>query len=345
MSQAERAQIIREIEQIRQSRLLCYLTGDRRGFETRIHTEIHTMLYHHLRQIGHTPKLDLFLYSTGGVTMAAWSIINLLREFCDHLAIIVPYKAYSTATLICLGADEIIMGKLGQLGPVDPSVTMPFNPSAPGGIKGQVLPVSVEEVASFIEFCKDDKFIGLKSEMALSEVLKQLTAEVHPLAIGSVYRAIEQIRMISTKLLKFHMTTEEDESEINRIVEALSKNLYSHDYIINRREAKDEIKLKTIDAESIDPAFEGLVYGLFENFENEMLLNRPFNREAFLGADNQRRDVFKRAFIESTDRTDVFITEKELTKFQQQSPNAPVQQTVFSENILREGWEELQEEI
>ena len=100
------------------------------------------------------------------------------------------------------------MSKLGQLGPVDPSVTMPFNPPAPG-IPGQVLPISVEEVYSYIDFCKNKKFLGLKSEKAKRDVLRQLTEKVHPLALGSVYRAIEQIQMISRKLLGFHMSLDE----------------------------------------------------------------------------------------------------------------------------------------
>ena len=138
--------------------------------------------------------------------MAAWSIISLLREYCENLAVIVPFKSFSTATLICLGADEIIMGKLGQLGPVDPSVTMPVNPPAPGNHQGQVLPISVEEVANFIKFTKDKEMCGLKSEVALREVLVQLTEKVHPLTLGSVYRAIGQIKLLSTKLLSLHMS-------------------------------------------------------------------------------------------------------------------------------------------
>ena len=142
MAKEDRLRLIREIGEIRKSRVLCYLTGDRRGFHTRIHPEVNTLLYNHLKRIGKSDKIDLFLYSTGGVTMAALSIVNLIRGFCDEFAVIIPFKAFSTATLITLGADEILMSKLGQLGPVDPSVTMPFNPPAPE-IPGQVLPISV----------------------------------------------------------------------------------------------------------------------------------------------------------------------------------------------------------
>ena len=341
MGRENRLRLIAQIENVRNSRVLCFLTGDRRRYETRIHPEVHTMLYDHLRNLGEVDKLDLFLYSTGGATMAAWSIVNLLREFCKTFSVIVPYKAFSTATLLCLGADEIVMGKLGQLGPVDPSVTTPFNPQVPGGSAGQLLPISVEEVRSFIDFSKDKNYCGLNEEDTLKDVLRQLTDQVHPLTLGSVYRAIEQIIMISTKLLKFHMPQEEDKSDIEEIVNNLTKNLLSHDYIINRKEAKNEIKLKVKEAESISPGFNKLIYDLFRDYEEEMCLTNNFNIEAFLGTNQQGTEIFYRAFIESESRTDSFITEKEFTRTQQTVPPATIPQTVFRERIIRDGWESI----
>lgn len=341
MGRENRLKLIAQIEKERNSKVLCFLTGDRRNLETRIHPEVHTILYDHLQHFGEVDKIDLFLYSTGGVTMAAWSIVNLIREFCKTFSVIVPFKAFSTATLICLGANEIIMGKLGQLGPVDPSVTMPFNPKAPGGPTGQLLPISVEEVRSFIDFAKDKNFCGLSNEDTLKDVLQQLTDQVHPLSLGSVYRAIEQIKMISTKLLKFHMPQKKNESEIKRIVADLTKNLYSHDYIINRKEANNEIKLKIKNAESITTGFDNLIYDLFKDYEQEMCLTNAFNAEVFLGTNDQGIETFYRAFIESELRIDSFITEKEFRRIQQTIPPETIPQTFVRERIIREGWEQI----
>ena len=341
MAKERRLELISEIEKIRKSKVVCYLTGDRRGFETRIHPEVHTMLYDHLQKISHAETIDLYLYSTGGVTMAAWSIVNLIREFCNKMSVIIPFKAFSTATLISLGADEIIMGKLGQIGPVDPTVTMPFNPPAPSNRPGEVLPISVEEVSSFIDFAKDEKYIGIKSESALVDVLKQLTEKVHPLALGSVYRAIEQIRMLASKLLGFHMSPDEEEKEIEKIIGALTKRLYSHDYIISRKEAKNEIKLNVKDVENVDKDFEKLVYDLFKEYEQEMCLTNPFSPEILLGTQNECRETFFRAFIESQSRTDTYITEKEFKRIQQTSPTVSVPQVVIQERIIKEGWEQI----
>ena len=70
-------------------------------------------------------KKDILLVavSTGGYPVPAYQISKLCREWAkDKFIISVPRHAYSAATLICLGADAVHMGPLGNLGPVDPQV-------------------------------------------------------------------------------------------------------------------------------------------------------------------------------------------------------------------------------
>jgi hypothetical protein len=43
-----------------------------------------------------------------------------MRARCSDLTILVPDMAKSAATVICLGADHLILGNTGDLGPVDP---------------------------------------------------------------------------------------------------------------------------------------------------------------------------------------------------------------------------------
>src|SRR6266542_1988815 len=107
MSRDQRIELIKDIEELRQSKVLCYLTGDRRGgFETRIGSDVFSFFYEHLTKFGPVNNIDLFLYSTGGVTMAGFGMVNLIREFCKKLSVLIPFKAHSAATLIALGADE-----------------------------------------------------------------------------------------------------------------------------------------------------------------------------------------------------------------------------------------------
>lgn len=335
MDRAARISLIKEIEKDRGSRVLCYLTGDRRGFETRIAQDVFPLLYEHLSKIGKTKSIDLFLYSTGGITIAGWGLVNLIREFCDKFSVIIPFKAHSTATLIALGANEIVMCKPGQLSPVDPSITSPFNPVAPGiqqpgGVS--FLPVSVEDVIAYLSLAR--KEADLKDELSIAEVFKILSEKVHPLALGSVFRAREQIKLLTEKLLSFHMPKSQ-EKKVGKIISTLTKELYSHDYLIGRKEAKNTIKLKVID---VKHELENKIWQLYKAYENMLELNVPYNPDTFLGDEEQKVGCFNRAVIESEFVTDLFITEREVKRVQVSQPGMPTPMIGFQERAIREGW-------
>jgi hypothetical protein len=65
----------------------------------------------------------LLLLSRGGSIESAYQISKLCKSFAKkHFVALVPRHAKSAATLIAIGADEIHMGPLGQLGPIDPQL-------------------------------------------------------------------------------------------------------------------------------------------------------------------------------------------------------------------------------
>ena len=72
--------------------------------------------------------LDLIVQSSGGDIHAAYLIMSTLRERMNKgkgkLIVCVPSRAQSAATLLCLGADKILLGELGALGPLDAQIRM-----------------------------------------------------------------------------------------------------------------------------------------------------------------------------------------------------------------------------
>jgi hypothetical protein len=65
----------------------------------------------------------LLLLSRGGSIESAYQISKLCKSFSgNRFVAVVPRYAKSAATLIAIGADEIHMGPLGQLGPIDPQL-------------------------------------------------------------------------------------------------------------------------------------------------------------------------------------------------------------------------------
>ncbi|MCD6233193.1 hypothetical protein J7J81_02320, partial [bacterium] len=125
----ETKNLIQQIEANRGSKVITYLTSDRKGpVNARIAMDIIPVISQQLHQIGKTEEIDLFLYSTGGDTMVPWRLVSMIREYCNKFSVLVPYKAHSAATMIALGADEIVMTDLSELSPIDPSTANVFNP-------------------------------------------------------------------------------------------------------------------------------------------------------------------------------------------------------------------------
>jgi Serine dehydrogenase proteinase len=71
-------------------------------------------------------NLDLIIQSSGGDIHASYLMMSLLRgrmnEGKGALTACVSSRAQSAATLLCLGADEILLGELGSLGPLDAQI-------------------------------------------------------------------------------------------------------------------------------------------------------------------------------------------------------------------------------
>jgi hypothetical protein len=68
-------------------------------------------------------NIGLIVTSGGGQIEPAYLISKLCRESAlDKFAAVVPRRAKSGATLICCGADEIHMGQMSELGPIDPQI-------------------------------------------------------------------------------------------------------------------------------------------------------------------------------------------------------------------------------
>src|SRR5258708_3440404 len=65
----------------------------------------------------------LITHSPGGQVEPAYLISKTLKRIAANpFAVAVPRRAKSAATLLALGADQIHMGMISQLGPIDPQV-------------------------------------------------------------------------------------------------------------------------------------------------------------------------------------------------------------------------------
>lgn len=337
MTVKERKELIAQLEEKLSARVLTLVTGDRQGMETRIAPDILPLISEHLSRIGSTENLALLIYTPGGDSITGWGLVNLLRQYCSKLKVLIPFRSLSCGTLIALGADEIVMGKRGFLSPIDPSVASPFNPPAPGSDqsgKVSLLTVSVEDMIGFLDLAR--KEIGLQTGESMVEVLKILADKVHPLALGAVYRAREQNSSLARRLLLYHSN---DEAKINQIVRQLTQELPTHNYLIGRSEATNEIGLDII---APSHEVEELMWVLYKEYESWLHLTSPVSAEQDLGTDDNKVVRYERAAIESLNNgtlvQHIYITDKFLLKMNATAPGMqkPIDQVM--ERVIYQGW-------
>lgn len=292
--------LIEAIEAERNSRVVTFFTGDRENQQIQIGDDAQPILAEHLARIGQTDRLDLVIYSRGGHTLSGFAMANSLREYSRHVGVLVPFRAHSCATLIALGADEIVIGPFGQLSPIDPSITTPHGPSIEENGQRKYIPVSVEDVANYIELAKQEA--GQTTPEMMAGVFSHLSTQVNPLALGAVYRAREQIGMLADKLLALHIP---DKARRDQIVRTMARELLSHDYIINRREAQT-IGLPVVNA---DGTLGDLLWQLYTAVAAELHLAEPWDPASASGTVTAVRGL-----IESRDLRHEFTTTYRISK-------------------------------
>ena len=326
----DRRSLYEKIEQSRKSKVITYVTGDRRGLEAQIHREVLDFFAQHFDKIGIVNKVTLILYTNGGDTIAAWSIANLIRQFSKRtFEVIVPRKAHSAGTLICLGANSIRMTKQATLSPIDPSISTPFNPKAEKVGSEIRYPVSVEDINGFVDLAKEE--LKINSEEHLANVLAVLANKVDPLVLGRAYRTRKQIRMLGEKLLGKH---EDDQTKIKDIIDFLCSKSGSHDYTINRREARElGLKAPTISQKEYE-----LYKTIYDDFAGELELVNPYDPEVILGAESSQNYEFKQAIIESIGGGSHSFVRKGVLSRQKIQIQQGVVRNAIHDQITYNGW-------
>lgn len=305
----KRRQMLKEIGEIRKSTVLTYVTVERANLNhscCSLEYDDMREFVRHVKDKGKVKNLDLVIISNGGDSVVSWFLVNLLRECAEHFSVLIPFNAFSCATAIAIGADEIVMTKMGHLGPIDSSVGHPLNPPDP---KGRNWPIAVEDIAQYYALAKD--MYDIKDEENVTKVFEKLSEKVHPLALGNAYKSYLKARLDAKKLLELHLDLSKNAEEANKIVDTFVEKLYYHGHPVNRTEAK-KIGLNVVSAEKISAKLDGLLFDLYENYEKELLLDTPYADE-LPSTGNQREVLIK--FIESSDLCSYYAINQTFEKY------------------------------
>jgi len=264
MGYLERKELYRELEQLRGHPVITYITSSRNNASGSIAQDATREFVKQLQSFTEKPhEIDLLINSNGGDGLTSWRIITLLREFLGpegKITCLVPFYAFSAATLIAVGCDEIFLHPLACLGPVDPQMTVQG--------KDGVEHFAYEDVTAYTTFLEEEA--GITDQKEKVSLIDRLVEQIKPSSIGASKRASMQSIVMSEKLLRLHM---KDEQKAKNIAQKLSKNYFAHGHAVSKREAK-ELGLNILES---NERIEKLIWDIYSDIEIEMKMNEPFN--------------------------------------------------------------------
>jgi hypothetical protein len=260
MGLQKRIELFRQLEEVRGRALITYVTSSRTNAGGGIAADVVAELMSQLEALPSSEKsVDLLLVSNGGDPTVAWRIVSLIRERVTSFSVLVPQAAYSAATLIALGADEIIMHPHGNLGPTDVQIR------APKAGTSERTPFGSEDLAAFLKFAKE---VGLTDQQQLLSVFNHFCEEVGSVAVGIAARGAQLGVTMGEKLLQLHMRADGDKARARAISEKLTRDFFHHGYPLSRSEAKS-IGL-TIGER--DKSVEKLMWEIWSDYSEELQL-------------------------------------------------------------------------
>lgn len=231
--------------------VLAYVDPKNRGIDRK---DVLNFLFE-LQKIN-TPKettvIDFLLNSNGGDIYSAYKIICLIRSKCSKLRIIVPLYAKSAATLIALGADQIVMAPQSELGPLDAPMEHPIvegiSLSALDGIRPlEFLSNFAGELAVDSLGARVRRKVGLgrkdSVEMALcfaGKFVEPIVGKLDPLVINMCFRRLQIAERYGHELLMEYMFKEKPSKDTlaTNTIRELVWEYPEHGYAICSAEAK-----------------------------------------------------------------------------------------------------------
>ena len=270
MAIIERVELYQKIEAKRKAPLIVYVTSQRPYPGGQLGKMAGDAIEQFIDQIEAIEKenksktVDVLIESTGGDALTSWRLISLLRTNFKTVNVLVPHSAFSAATLFALGADEIVMGRFGSLGPIDPQITV-RKPD------GNMQHFAYEDVAAFIDFVREEGHLTEQEHMR--SALEKLCDVVEPTVLGRAKRSSLLAVSMGEKMLQMHMTDSESKTKAGTIAKKLNKSFFSHGHALSKDEATN-IGLNIIVP---DAELEGFMWAVHKDFETELKTRDPFD--------------------------------------------------------------------
>jgi hypothetical protein len=227
---------IESLERLRDSRCVVYCANENSKRSLALNDA--AVFYECLRDLGRIKRLDLILNVGGGLMDAARRIALLLWEYTDELNILVPFEARSAGTLLCLSANELILGPMAEFSPLDPIIRVGKESLADS--QG----VSSEDIRAFRTLA--ETWFELRSEEKRMQVFALLCQRFSPTTLSSFFRAEQGVRKIGQELLRRSQPASTP-AERAKILDQLITGHAEHHQTLTRADIK-QLGLKARDA-------------------------------------------------------------------------------------------------
>ena len=204
-------------------------------------------VYNTVTSFDKTKPMLMVLLSGGGVPGSAYLIGKLCREYSNGtFRVAVPRYAKSAATLLCCAANEIHMGSLSELGPIDPQ----FNGLPALGLKN-----SIEHIAELVSATPTS------SDM----FAKYLQLSIKPIQIGYYERVAESSVQYAENLLSTHQADLPKAASV--IANELVYKYKDHGFVIDKSEAKKILGDKVIKTNTDEYELGNSIYQFLESLK------------------------------------------------------------------------------
>jgi len=211
---------------------------------------------------------------------------TFFRRHGKTLNVIVPFEAKSAATLMCLAADNIYLSEFGELGPIDVQVTdhlergaKPFSPLDEFKSLEFLREYAVETLDYFTALLLERSGMSIKEALhesipCVTAMMKPMYEKIDPLKFGEHKRLLSEGEEYAKRLLQLakHPNYEE-------VAAKLVENYPVHDFVINFREASEELdlpveELDKADFDLLQPVLSVAKQG-FYGFINQRRVSQP----------------------------------------------------------------------
>ncbi|MYM90408.1 hypothetical protein GTP91_24950 [Rugamonas sp. FT82W] len=186
----------------------------------------------------------VFLCTMGGDSDAGFRIGRCLQQHYEHIRLAIPSYCKSAGTLIAIGAHELAMGDLGELGPLDLQIMKPSELHEMGSVQDVMQALNAVEFHTREAFIKNllgirkhghlsTKLAGKLAARVTQGIAAPLYSQMDPLRIGEIQRATRIVAEYGKRL------NDVCNSLKSGALERLASTYPSHHFVIDRKEAEE----------------------------------------------------------------------------------------------------------